>query len=82
MKKYSKSLVFIFSLVLFITFANLSTSAQCVMCRSSVESNRADDKLSKFGNGLNKGILFLMTVPYVLVGTVGFLWYRNNRRKK
>ncbi|QMU31439.1 hypothetical protein HUW48_03820 [Adhaeribacter radiodurans] len=62
------------------TFADVSASAQCVLCRSSVESNRADDKLSKFGNGLNKGILFLMTVPYLLVGTVGFLWYRNRKK--
>ena len=64
-----------------IVFADITAAAQCVMCRSSVESNRADDKLSKFGNGLNKGILFLMTVPYVLVGTVGFLLYLSNRKK-
>jgi len=81
MKKFSKVVVFLFSLTVMIAFADISASAQCALCRSSVESNRADDKLSKFGNGLNKGILFLMTVPYILVGTVGFLWYRSNRKK-
>ncbi|WP_246343685.1 hypothetical protein [Adhaeribacter radiodurans] len=80
MKRFSKVFIFIFSLVVLMTFADVSASAQCVLCRSSVESNRADDKLSKFGNGLNKGILFLMTVPYLLVGTVGFLWYRNRKK--
>ncbi len=81
MKRFSKIFVFLFTLTIFVIMMDVSASAQCVMCRSTVESNRADDKLSKFGNGLNKGILFLMSVPYILVGTVGFLWYRSNRKK-
>lgn len=81
MKRFSQVVVFLFSLTILITLVDVSASAQCVLCRSSVESNRADDKLSKFGNGLNKGILFLMSVPYILVGTVGFIWYRSHRKK-
>jgi len=81
MKRLSRIVVFLFSLSILISFVDVPANAQCVMCRSTVESNRADDKLSKFGNGLNKGILFLMSVPYILVGTVGFLWYRSNRKK-
>lgn len=81
MKRLSKVFVFIFSLVALIAFADITASAQCVLCRSSVESNRSDNKLNKFGNGLNKGIFVLMTVPYVLIGTVGFLWYRSSRKK-
>lgn len=81
MKRLSKVFVFIFCLVALIAFADISASAQCALCRSSVEANRSDDKLTKFGSGLNKGILFLMTVPYVLIGTVGFLWYRSSRKK-
>ncbi|MDQ3289724.1 MAG: hypothetical protein M3Q05_00385 [Bacteroidota bacterium] len=68
-------------MIVLVAFADVTASAQCALCRSSVESNRADNKLSKFGNGLNKGILFLMAVPYVLVGTVGFIWYRHSRKK-
>ncbi|PSR56820.1 hypothetical protein AHMF7605_26645 [Adhaeribacter arboris] len=82
MKRFSKVFLITFSLFVLVTLANVPASAQCALCRSSVESNRADNKLSRFGNGLNKGILFLMTVPYVLVGTVGFLWYRNSRKKQ
>lgn len=80
MKRFFKIFVFLFSLVILTTIVDVPASAQCVLCRSSVESNRADDKLSKFGNGLNKGILFLMSVPYILIGTVGFLWYRNRKK--
>lgn len=71
----------VFTLVLFLNFTGFEVQAQCVMCRSSVESNRADEKLTKFGNGLNKGILYLMAIPYVLAGTVGFFWYRSSRQK-
>ncbi len=81
MRRFSNFFLIIFSVVVLVTITNISASAQCALCRSSVESNRADDKLSKFGNGLNKGILFLMAVPYILVGTVGFIWYRHSRKK-
>jgi len=32
--------------------------------------------------GLNKGILYMLAMPYLLVGTIGFLWYRHNKRGK
>ena len=75
----------LFSLTLLLCFVGVSAQAQCAMCRSSVESsnaqNNSDDNLAKFGAGLNKGILYLMAIPYVLAGTVGFLWYRSNRKQ-
>ena len=56
-------------------------AAQCAMCRATVSSNVVS-KESKVGTGLNTGILYLMAIPYVLVGTVGFIWYRSNKQKK
>ena len=55
--------------------------AQCAMCRASVESNVSSEE-SKVGIGLNSGILYLMTIPYILIGTVGFIWYRYNKSGK
>jgi hypothetical protein len=70
------------ALVLLLVLSGVDAQAQCAMCRSSVESNHADhNRLSRFGNGLNKGILYLMAIPYILGGTVGFLWYRSTRKK-
>jgi hypothetical protein len=70
------------ALVLMLVLHGLDAQAQCAMCRSSVESNHAEhNRLSRFGNGLNKGILYLMAIPYILGGTVGFLWYRSTRKK-
>jgi hypothetical protein len=70
------------ALGLLLVLSGVDAQAQCAMCRSSVESNHAEhNRLSRFGNGLNKGILYLMAIPYILGGTVGFLWYRSTRKK-
>jgi len=34
------------------------------------------------GKGLNKGILYMLATPYILVSTVGFIWWRNNKSVK
>lgn len=48
----------------------LDGSAQCAMCKAVVESAESAGKLggnTNIGEGLNKGIIFLMTVPYILL---------------
>ena len=59
--------------------------SQCAMCRATVESNvgtGSKEPENEVGSGLNTGILYLMVIPYVLIGTVGFLWYKSNKKKK
>jgi hypothetical protein len=29
--------------------------------------------------GLNKGIIYLLMIPYLLISVVGFVWWRNQR---
>ncbi|KAA5549592.1 hypothetical protein [Adhaeribacter rhizoryzae] len=80
--KAIKFYISLIALSLVLSFAGSEAQAQCAMCRASVESNQSgDNKLANLGRGLNKGILYLMAIPYILVGTVGFLYYRNNRKK-
>lgn len=52
--------------------------AQCPMCKMSAESNLAQGGTA--GKGLNKGILYMFIMPYLLVSTLGFLWYRNRKQ--
>jgi hypothetical protein len=54
--------------------------AQCVMCKSQVEAARAERDDYDVA-GLNKGIVYMMTVPYILMGAVGFFWYRRTHPK-
>lgn len=73
--------------MMMLTLSLVSTEAysQCAMCRATVESNvgtGSTDSESQVGAGLNTGILYLMLIPYILVGTVGFLWYKNSRKNK
>lgn len=53
--------------------------AQCPMCKMSAESNLKNG--GTVGRGLNAGILYMLALPYTLVGTIGFIWWRHNRRK-
>lgn len=65
-----------------LVFAGLLTytvgQAQCAMCKAVVESgNRTGAGMT---NTVNDGILYLMGVPYLLVGIVGFLAYRHYKK--
>ncbi|WP_181305929.1 hypothetical protein [Rufibacter sp. XAAS-G3-1] len=54
--------------------------AQCAMCTASVQSS-SNESGDSIANGLNKGILYLMAIPYVIAGCVGFFWYKYSRKK-
>ena len=52
--------------------------AQCAMCRASLESEGNTAK----AEAVNDGIVYLMVIPYVLVGVVGIVVYRMYSKKK
>lgn len=52
--------------------------AQCPMCKIGAESNLKDG--GSAGKGLNTGILYMLALPYVLVGTIGFIWWKNRKQ--
>lgn len=80
MKKSAFIGVFAIVVALFLSLAPLASSAQCIMCKSQVEAaqqERDDYDVA----GLNKGILYMMTIPYLLMGAVGYFWYRRTHPK-
>lgn len=60
--------------------APLVSGAQCIMCKAQVEAAKAE-RDDYDVTGLNKGIVYMMTVPYLLMGAVGFFWYRRTHPK-
>lgn len=52
--------------------------AQCAMCRGTVESTVSNGR-SIVASQLNLGILYLLTIPYLIVAAIGYLWYRNSK---
>lgn len=55
--------------------------AQCAMCRASIENNVSNGETS-IGAGLNMGILYLFSMPYLIAAIIGFFWYRNAKKRK
>ncbi len=65
----NRKTIFIFISVLILVFAFSSVEAQCAMCKQSAESSLKKDPHS-IARGLNSGILYLMAVPYVMLGFI------------
>ena len=57
----------------------LKSNAQCAMCRAVLESEEGQG----VAEGINDGIVYLMAIPYILVGGIIFFIYRKyNTLKK
>lgn len=69
----------LFLLIIFLGFIFIDVDAQCAMCKANVESNQnnAGDISAAFGNGLNDGILYLMSIPYFFLMSVVYLIFRE-----
>jgi len=53
----------------------LTSEAQCAMCRAVLES---EENVS-VAEGINNGIVYLMAIPYILIGALFFFIYRKIR---
>ena len=53
--------------------------AQCPMCKLSAEQNLKAGGTA--GKGLNAGILYMFSAPYLLVGGIAFFWYINRKKE-
>jgi len=71
-KSSFNKIVLVFGILLFLILVQDGFS-QCAMCKAAAESNLEHDPKS-IARGLNKGILFLMAIPYVIVGLI----FRND----
>lgn len=68
-----------FSLILLFVLACFISVAQCPMCKTSLESNQQANEQT-VGNGINKGILYLLALPYLAVGTVIYVYRKKMRQ--
>lgn len=63
---------FIVSFVLALFMPQVS-EAQCAMCRAVLES----DTDTSTAEGINNGIVYLMAIPYILVGGLFYFIYKK-----
>ncbi|MFB9056224.1 hypothetical protein ACFFU9_05655 [Mariniflexile ostreae] len=65
-----KNKVFFFLIVFFFI---LDIHAQCAMCRAVLESQEGQGT----AKGINDGIVYLMSIPYIVLAGLGFSIYRK-----
>lgn len=63
-------------LILFFLFISFTLNAQCAMCRAALTSEGNTSK----AEAVNDGIVYLMAIPYVLVGGIGYAIYRMKKK--
>ncbi len=76
MKKIAFVVLFIFATSIAIL---PEAKAQCAMCAINAEQGTKNGNTQ--GNGINDGVLYLMAIPYLLIASVGILWYIKFRKK-
>lgn len=62
-------------ITLFFLAYNLCSFAQCAMCRTSAESDLQNG--GSIAKGLNSGILYLMAIPYIILMTGGYFFFKK-----
>ena len=73
------TIIIVFVLILFLA-AQVDVVAQCAMCAATAESSRAAG--SSAAEGLNKGVLYIFMMPYLILGTIGFFWWRARKKSQ
>ena len=59
-------------------FLSFDADAQCVMCKAVAEDSAEDGSL---GRGLNSGIIYLMAIPYVIMGFFAWFVFKKPKEK-
>ena len=67
------------ALIFTLNLTSVEVQAQCPMCKIAAESNMKNGGTA--GKGLNRGILYMLATPYLIVGTVAFFWWRNRKKE-
>jgi hypothetical protein len=70
-----------FILVALVLLTQIDAVAQCAMCRTTVESTISNGR-SNIATGLNTGILYLLSAPYLIVAAIAFLWFRQSKQEQ
>ena len=72
-KRFAASALLV-ALLAAVAFAD-SAFAQCAMCRTAL-----DQEGGQVAAGFNRGILFLLAMPYVVFASIAGSWYWKRRK--
>lgn len=69
-----KKVLLILSLAFIICSITVTAAAQCAMCTKT-----AQQLGEKPAAGLNSAIIYLMMTPLLIIGVIGYRWWKSNR---
>ena len=75
-KKYLAGLLLTASLLLVF---QTDSNAQCAMCRRVAQTDK-ENKIRDKGRSLNNGILYLLSIPYLIGAAGAIAWYKNRKK--
>jgi hypothetical protein len=70
-------LIFVLLISVFAGTGITTASAQCAMCTINAEQGVKNGNTQ--AKGINSGVLYLMAIPYLMIGALGVLWYKKYR---
>ncbi|HLT73858.1 MAG TPA: hypothetical protein VKZ68_02190 [Ohtaekwangia sp.] len=71
----------VLTLIIWFVVSAGEVMAQCAMCRSTLENNYSNGSPG-IGAGINTGILYLLSMPYLAAGILIYLWYKSSRNAR
>ena len=72
-----KKCIFIFSIMFILLLIQMDVGAQCAMCTKT-----ASQMGEKPALGMNQGILYLMGMPFVIVGVIAYRWWKSQKTEE
>jgi hypothetical protein len=76
MKKFS---VINFIVLVILSGLTITSNAQCAMCRAQLENNVSNGEPG-IAAGINTGILYLLSMPYLIILAIGYFWYKSSKK--
>jgi hypothetical protein len=64
--------------LMLLTLSSERIFAQCAMCRSTIENNYSNGDPG-IAAGINTGILYLLSMPYLAAMIIAYLWYKSSK---
>jgi hypothetical protein len=74
-----RSRILNFIIIVMLSSITLVADAQCAMCRTQLENNVSNGEPG-IAAGINTGILYLLSMPYLIILALGYFWYKSSKK--
>jgi hypothetical protein len=75
----SRKLGLVFALLVALLSVANQAVGQCAMCRTQLENNVSNGEVG-IAAGINTGILYLLSMPYLCILVIGYFWYKSSKK--